>query len=98
MTKAWGTGYSGDAKARFPNGDLHPVFIMVQRDPVIPEDGDLTTKGYDQDEDYEGGRGTFGMFLTTTSPRSTRSSRTAFSLLSLRSASLLTRRGWPATL
>ena len=54
MTKAWGTGYSGDAKARFPNGDLHPVFIMVQRDPVIPEDGDLTTKGYDQDEDYEG--------------------------------------------
>lgn len=36
-----------------------------------------------------GGGATFGMFLKGTSPRSARSSRTASSLLSLRSASLL---------
>ena len=39
--------------ARFPNAsDLRRVFIMMQRYPVLPENG-LTTTSYEDNQDYE---------------------------------------------
>ena len=49
-----GTGYSGEATARFPGKTgLRRVFVILHRYPVIPEDGDLSATDYGRDENYQ---------------------------------------------